>query len=75
METAFSHRVVLDDKADIGDVIYFNAEMVHGVEKIDPDDGHSHWLDFKGRWMGLVAVNKLESNSRINNAVDLDSKV
>jgi hypothetical protein len=72
VETASNQRLILDDTADIGDVIYFNAEVVHGVEKIDPDDGQSHWLDFKGRWMALVAVNKLESNSRINNAIDLD---
>ncbi len=57
----------LDDNSQEGDVVYFNASLTHGVDTIDPDKT-SKWLDFDGRWMGLLAVNKLANNNLIQNA-------
>lgn len=64
-------RIVLDDIADCGDVIYFNAQIPHGVERIDAAS-EVDWLSFEGRWMALFAVNKLFDNAAIAEAVDLE---
>ena len=53
-----------------GDVIFFNAGLLHGVKTIDKDC-KLRWTDFKGRWSMLFAVNKLEENSLIGNSIDL----
>ncbi len=62
-------EIILDDIAGWGDVIYFNAQVVHGVAPINPED-NLDWLAFKGRWMLLFAVNKLASTTDINNSID-----
>lgn len=64
-------KIYLDDLAEPGDVLYFRADCNHGVEKIDPIL-EKDWLSFKGRWMGLLAVNKLSTNTRIENAKELE---
>lgn len=64
-------RVDLDAMCDWGDVAYFNAQTIHGVERVDPG-AESPWLDFNGRWMLLFAVNKLFDNAAIADAVDLE---
>lgn len=64
-------RIFLDDFCGWGDVVYFNAQIRHGVERIDPDV-KPDWLSFRGRWMLLFAVNKLSSNKTISDSVDLE---
>jgi hypothetical protein len=64
-------KVIIDDFMEQGDVIYFSAEIPHGVDPIDPKSNIS-WLNFEGRWMLLLAVNKLSDNSLISNATDLE---
>jgi hypothetical protein len=61
----------IDDIAEWGDVVYFNARCPHGVAPIDPDVP-MRWHDYHGRWMLLFAVNRLASNAAIGDAVDLD---
>ena len=63
-------QVDVDDITEMGSVVYFNAQVPHGVEAIDPDMTED-WLSFKGRWMVLFAVNKLAGNTDIPDAVDL----
>ena len=53
-----------------GDVVFFNAGLLHGVKTID-EDSKLRWTNFKGRWSMLFAVNKLEENSLISNSIDL----
>ncbi|GGY06535.1 hypothetical protein GCM10007160_37620 [Litchfieldella qijiaojingensis] len=65
-------KIYIDELSDWGEVTYFNAQMVHGVDKIDPDAEHC-WEEFKGRWIALFAVNKLASSNRISNSIDLGS--
>lgn len=65
-------KIILDDICEMGDVVYFSAEIPHGVLPIDPDDT-TPWLNFEGRWMLLLAVNKVSSNQDIKNAQDLES--
>lgn len=64
-------KVIIDNLFEPGDVIYFSAEIPHGVEAIDPKS-NVPWLNFEGRWMLLLAVNKLSDNSNISNATDLE---
>ena len=70
-ENANGEKIYLDDVSEPGDVVYFNAIIPHGVEKIDPRSAVD-WLSFKGRWMLLFATNKLSDNSAIRDAVDLE---
>lgn len=71
VETADGERLILDDTCEPGDVIYFNAECFHGVERIDPD-APVDWLSFKGRWITLFAVNKLADNTAIADSKDVE---
>lgn len=73
LEKENNQKMVLDDFTDYGDIIYFNAQIPHGVDKIDPGS-EVDWLSFKGRWVLLFAVNKLFDNTKINNAVDLQKQ-
>lgn len=63
-------KYIIDDHADEGDVIYYNSQVPHGVLRIDPD-AQEDWLSFEGRWMALLAVNKLFDNPNVANSVDL----
>jgi hypothetical protein len=63
-------RHYLDDRTAIGDVVFFDARLVHGVESIDPGVVRP-WLDFVGRWTCLIATNKVAGNHQISNAIDL----
>lgn len=72
VEKANGDLVFLDDICEPGDVVYFNAQINHGVSHIDPGS-NSKWIDFKGRWMLLLAVNKLHNNSSIPNTIDLEA--
>lgn len=53
-----------------GDLVLFNPNMKHGVAQIDPDQAED-WLSFEGRWMSIFAVNKMATNNRVAEAIDL----
>jgi hypothetical protein len=53
-----------------GDVVLFSPQLVHGVAPIDPKAA-LNWPAFEGRWMALFAVNKLATNTRVADAVEL----
>lgn len=63
-------KIIIDDLCDIGDVVYMNVQMPHGVLPIDPNIP-CDWMSFKGRWMLMCAVNKLSDNQGIPNSKDL----
>ena len=71
IEDADGSRHYLDDETSIGDVVFFDARLIHGVEIVDPGVARP-WLDFVGRWTCLIATNKVIGNNQILNAVDLD---
>jgi hypothetical protein len=73
VQLADGRDLVIDDIAEPGDVVYFNAACPHGVEPIDPE-APLRWTTFAGRWMLLFAVNRLAGNSAIGNAVTLPRK-
>jgi hypothetical protein len=73
VEMADGRDLVIDDIAEPGDVIYFNAACPHGVEPIDPD-APLRWTTFAGRWMLLFAVNRLSGNTAIGNAVTVPAR-
>lgn len=53
--------IQVDDYLDVGDGVFFNAEVAHGVEPIDPGTTPD-WLAYEGRWMCLVAVVRAAAN-------------
>ncbi len=63
-------KIFPEEYTSSGDVAFFKASLRHGVEIIDPEESESHWLDFKGRWMGLLAINKFFGSNAIGNAID-----
>ena len=73
IEDVDGNRHYLDDKTSIGDVVFFDARLIHGVEIVDPHIVQP-WLDFVGRWTCLIATNKVTGNASITNARDLDRK-
>jgi len=70
VQMADGRDLVIDDVAEPGDVVYFNASCPHGVHPIDPGEP-MRWTTFGGRWMLLFAVNRLAGNAAIGNAVPL----
>jgi len=64
------NMINLDDDLNLGDLIFFSPQIIHGVEKIDPDK-ELNWPSFRGRWMCLFAFNKLQNNKNISNSLDL----
>tara|TARA_A100001388_G_scaffold252062_1_gene214303 strand:+ start:1914 stop:2711 length:798 start_codon:yes stop_codon:yes gene_type:complete len=64
-------RIYHEDFCDIGDVVFFDARLPHGVEIIN-NDINSNWLDFNGRWMGLFSVNKFATSQAITDSKELD---
>lgn len=72
VEDQEGNHVFLDDSADIGDVVLFNAQVPHGVHTID-EDKSKDWLSFEGRWMMIFATNKVVGNDKVSDAIDLES--
>jgi hypothetical protein len=70
LEKHDGEKYIIDDYADEGDVVYYNSQVPHGVLRIDPD-AKEDWLSFEGRWMALLAVNKLFDSPNVANSVDL----
>lgn len=68
--TAEGRLIFIENDAKPGDVVLFSAEMPHGVATIDPT-AIANWPSFEGRWMAIFAVNKLATNMRVREAVDL----
>ena len=64
-------RYYQEDTCEVGDVVFFDASLPHGVERIDAVE-KGNWLDYKGRWMGLFSVNKFASNNIISSSLDLE---
>ena len=62
--------VDLEGELSWGDVVYFHPQMPHEVARIDPDV-EGDWLDFRGRWMVICAVNRLASNESIADSREL----
>jgi hypothetical protein len=65
-------KIYLDDLCNIGDVVFFNAQVPHGVDIID-EQREEDWLTFEGRWMMIFATNKLYNNDQIQDAIDLET--
>lgn len=63
---------MIDDFSEVGDLIFFKANLPHGVEQIDPKS-ESNLLNVKGRWMALFATNKLPNNNKISDFIDNQS--
>lgn len=61
----------LDSMLEKGDVLFFNAEIIHGVAPIDSDNTLD-WLSFEGRWMMLASVIKSAGNETTANALELE---
>ncbi len=63
--------VNLDSHMKKGDVVFFNAQVVHGVAPVDPEKAMD-WFSFAGRWICLVSVIKTEANQTALNALQLE---
>jgi hypothetical protein len=71
-ETDNGSRIFADEFAKPGDVVLTLAQLPHGVDRIDPHVTPD-WLSFRGRWSGVVAVNKIVTNTKIADAIDMES--
>jgi hypothetical protein len=64
-------KIYLEDKTEIGDLIMYDATLPHGVDIIDKNK-KKKWNEFEGRWVGVIATNKIHGNDAISNAEDLE---
>lgn len=71
VENDNGEKYYFDEIGDPGDVVFFNAKWPHGVDNIDPDN-NLDWTSFKGRWMMLLAVNKIAGNSEVSNSKEIE---
>lgn len=62
----------IDSMIEKGDVLFFNAEIIHGVAPIDPGK-KLDWLSFEGRWMMLASVIKSFDNENTANSLNLEN--
>lgn len=67
------HGNVLDTDAlmEKGDVLFFNAEVIHGVAPVDPD-AEMDWLSFRGRWSMLASTIKTVADTETPNSIQLE---
>jgi hypothetical protein len=67
------HGEVIDTDAlmEKGDVLFFNAEVIHGVAPIDPDE-ELDWLSFRGRWSMIASTIKTIADKDTPNSVQLE---
>jgi hypothetical protein len=70
VRTTAGEAVFIEEFTSPGDLVLFSPNLAHGVATIDPEKGPD-WLSFEGRWMAIFAVNKLATNARVAEAVDL----
>lgn len=64
-------KIFTDELASKGDVVFFNAELAHGVDEIDPSS-ELDWLSGRGRWMVLLALNAVGNEREVGLARDLE---
>lgn len=70
MKNSAGETIWIEQHTNPGDVVLFSPKLVHGVATIDPG-ARVNWPSFEGRWMSIFAVNKLATNTRVEEAVDL----
>jgi hypothetical protein len=70
MKNTSGEVIWIEKYARPGDVVLFSPRLVHGVAPIDPKIALD-WTAFEGRWMSIFAVNKLATNTRVAEAVDV----
>lgn len=70
MKNTKGETIWIEKHTNPGDVVLFSPKLVHGVATIDPGET-LNWPAFEGRWMSIFAVNKLATNTRVTEAVDL----
>jgi len=70
MRKSAGETIWIEQHTNPGDVVLFSPRLVHGVGTIDPDAA-VNWPAFEGRWMSIFAVNKLATNRRVTESVDL----
>ncbi len=61
-----------DSLMNKGDVVFFNAEVIHGVKPIDPTKS-SQWLDFKGRWIMIASIIKTIADEETPNSLQIET--
>jgi len=66
-------KIYSDEISEVGDVVFFNAVIPHGVDPIDPDKPVD-WPAFEGRWVMLFATNKLHGSGVVADAQDLEKR-
>ena len=68
-----ANNKVIDTDAmmDIGDVLFFNAEVIHGVAPIDPEE-KMDWLTYRGRWSMIASTLKTITEKETADSVQLE---
>lgn len=66
-------KIFIDDELKMGNVLFFNPEIEHGVDDIQGEtDGG--FFDINGRWIMIAATIKTMKNIHAKRAIQLDEK-
>ena len=63
----------VESELDVGDVLFFNGAVPHEVSMIDENDEFDP-IGKSGRWIGVLAVNKVAGSTSIGNSTDFGKK-
>lgn len=66
-----NNKVFIDDNLSIGNVLFFNPEIEHGVDNIE-GKSEGGFFDESGRWIMIAATIKTEKNIKAKIAIQLD---
>jgi hypothetical protein len=66
-------KIDVDARLSPGDVVFFDATLEHGVDLID-ETSEPDWPSFEGRWVLVIATNKIAGSAAVADAVDLGSR-
>jgi len=67
------NKVFVDDELKPGSVLFFNPEIMHGVDDIQGNT-KGGFFDINGRWIMIAATIKTMKNKYAKTAIQLDDK-
>lgn len=64
-------KIYVDDMLPAGSVLFFNPEIIHGVDPID-EDRTGDFMNIQGRWIMIAATIKTARNTEAATAKELE---
>ncbi|MBE0515332.1 hypothetical protein [Sulfurimonas sp.] len=69
-----NEKIYIDDYLKSGSVLFFNPEIIHGVDEIE-GLSEGGFFDSSGRWIMLGATIKTAKNTFAKTAIEIEDKI